>query len=76
MIASAEQAQSRYDSCADVLYLVAAGGPVFRSKELAPGITIEYGKDGEIIGVEILRASQVLAEKTVASLHAKQAGVL
>ena len=68
--------QTHYDATADVLYLVAAGGAVHRSAEVAPGITIEYGKDGEVIGLEILRASQVLAEKVVASLHAKQAGVL
>ena len=68
--------QTHYDATMDVLYLVAAGGPIHRSTEVAPGITIEYGKDGEIIGLEILRASQVLAEKVVASLHAKQAGVL
>ena len=68
--------KTHYDGTADVLYLVAAGGAVHRSAEVAPGITIEYGKDGEVIGLEILRASQVLAEKVVASLHAKQAGVL
>jgi uncharacterized protein YuzE len=67
---------NHYDVAADVLYLVAAGGPVHRSVEVAPGITLEYGKDGEIVGLEISRASQVLAEKVVASLHAKQAGVL
>ena len=50
--------------------------PIYRSTEVAPGITLEYGKGGEIVGVEILRASRVLAEKVVASLHAKQAGVL
>ena len=74
MIVHAEQ--THYDAAKDVLYLVAAQGEVYRSTEVAPGITLEYGKDGEIIGLEILRASQVLAEKVVASLHAKQAGVL
>lgn len=68
--------QTHYDGTADVLYLIAAGGPIHRSAEVAPGITLEYGKDGEVVGLEILRASQVLAEKVVASLHAKQAGVL
>lgn len=76
MIASAEPSQSRYDAGADVLYLIAAEGPIYRSTEVAPGITIEYGKEGEIIGVEILRASLVLKEKIVATLHAKQAGVI
>lgn len=68
--------QTHYDGAADVLYLVVAQGPIDRSAEVAPGITLEYGKDGEIIGLEILRASKILAEKIVASLHAKQAGVL
>lgn len=68
--------QTHYDPTADVLYLVAAGGPVCRSAEVAPGITLEYGEEGEVVGLEILRASQVLAEKVVASLHGKQAGVL
>jgi len=68
--------QTQYDAGADVLYLVAADGPIHRSIEVAPGITLEYGKDGEVVGLEILRASRVLAEKVVASLHAKQAGVL
>ncbi|NOT01138.1 MAG: DUF2283 domain-containing protein [Phycisphaerales bacterium] len=65
VIVSAEQ--SHYDATRDVLYLVAAGGPIHRSTEVAPGITLEYGKDGEVVGLEILRASQVLAEKVVAS---------
>ena len=74
MIVQAQQ--THYDARADVLYLVAAAGPIYRSTEVAPGITLEYGKDGDIVGLEILRASRVLAEKVVASLHAKQAGVL
>ena len=68
--------QTRYDPSADVLYLIAAEGPISRSVEVSPGITIEYGADGGVVGLEILRASRVLADKIVASLHAKQAGVL
>ena len=40
---TAATAQSRYDAEADVLYLIAEDGPVSRSIEVAPGITIEYG---------------------------------
>lgn len=68
--------QTRYDPAADVLYFITHAGPVARSVEVTPGITLEYGDAGEIVGVEILRASRVLAERVVASLHAKQAGVL
>jgi len=69
-------AKSRYDAAADVLYLIAEEGPVIRSVEVAPGITIEYGDGENVVGVEILRASLVLADRIVASLHAKQVGVL
>jgi len=70
------ESKARYDADADVLYLMAAPGPINRSVEVAPGLTIEYGDEGNILGVEILRASKVLAGVVVASLHAKQAGVL
>jgi uncharacterized protein YuzE len=66
----------RYDPEADVLYVVAAAGEVARSAEVSPGVTIEYNDDGDVIGVEILRASKILAAPVVASLHAKQAGVI
>ncbi|MEE9293380.1 MAG: DUF2283 domain-containing protein [Phycisphaerae bacterium] len=74
MVVSAPSA--RYDSQADVLYLISDQGALARSVEVAPGITIEYDDAGNMLGVEILRASRVLPENVVASLHAKQAGVL
>jgi uncharacterized protein YuzE len=66
----------RYDVKADVLYLVCDEGETARSIEVSPGISVEFGDAGNILGVEILRASEVLMEKVIASLHAKQAGVL
>jgi len=66
----------RYDPESDVFYVVAAGGEVARSAEVAPGVTIEYNDRGDVIGVEILRASKILGERVVAGLHAKQAGVI
>lgn len=68
--------EARYDTAADVLYLVSAEGEIARSAEVAPGISMEYGDSGEVIGVEILRASKVFGETIVASLHARQAGIL
>jgi uncharacterized protein YuzE len=66
----------RYDVKADVLYLFSEEGEIARSMEVSPGITVEFGDAGNILGVEILRASKVLTEKVIASLHVKQAGVL
>jgi uncharacterized protein YuzE len=68
--------KARYDVRADVLYLFGEEGAIARSVELSPGVTIGFGDAGNILGVEILRASKVLTEKVIASLHAKQAGVL
>lgn len=66
----------RYDEKADVLYLLARKGPISESREISPGLTIEFADDGGILGVEILRASRVLVDRVVASLHAKQAGAI
>ena len=68
--------EARYDAEADILYLVTAEGEVGRSVEVPPGMTVEFDDDGDVIGVEVLRASKVLPEKIVASLHAKQAGII
>jgi uncharacterized protein YuzE len=70
------ESKVRYDAKADVLYLVCDKGEIARSIEVSPGITVEFGDAGNILGVEILRASKILTEKAIASLHAKQAGVL
>jgi uncharacterized protein YuzE len=70
------ESKVRYDAKSDVLYLVCDDGEICRSIEVSPGITIEFGDEESILGVEILRASKVLTEKVIASPHAKQAGVL
>jgi uncharacterized protein YuzE len=70
------ESKVRYDAKADVLYLVCDEGEIARSIEVSPGITVEFGDAGNVLGVEILRASKVLTGKIIASLHAKQAGVL
>ena len=40
------------------------------------GMTVEFDDQGNVIGLEVFRASKVLPEKIVASLPAKQAGVI
>ena len=70
------ESKVRYDAKADVLYLVCDEGEIARWIEISPSITVEFGDAGDILGIEILRASKVPTEKVIASLHAKQAGVL
>ena len=69
------ESKVQYDAETDALYLVCDDGQIARSIEVSPGITVQIGGARNIIGVAILRASKVLTEKVIASLHAEQAGV-
>lgn len=51
----------QYDRNTDAMWIQTHKGAETDSKELAPGITVEYGKNGSVIGFEILRASEVLS---------------
>ena len=44
----------------DVLYVLIQAGEEAKSVEIEPGVTAELDKDGELIGIEILDASQYL----------------
>jgi uncharacterized protein YuzE len=46
--------KARYDVRADVLYLLCGEGEIARSVEVSPGVTVEFGDAGNILGVEIL----------------------
>lgn len=46
-----------YDSKSDVLYIVARKGKEEEFVEIAPGINVELDEKGEVIGIEILNAS-------------------
>ncbi len=50
-----------YDSQVDVLYL-ARPGKEERVVEVAPGLSLEYDANGELLGVEILNASRLMKE--------------
>jgi uncharacterized protein YuzE len=63
--------QVRYFEQEDVLHLLIDEGPETKSLELAPNITVELGKDDELIGVEILNASSFLRDAVLESIHAR-----
>lgn len=52
-----------YDKKTDVLWLNIKSGPEEEHKEVAPGVSIELGKNGELLGIEIIDASKVLGAK-------------
>ncbi|MEO0049653.1 MAG: DUF2283 domain-containing protein [candidate division WOR-3 bacterium] len=47
-----------YDPEVDVLRVILSNAPVEESDEDKPGVIIDYDKDGNIVGFEILNASK------------------
>jgi len=50
-----------HDADIDVLSLVLNDAPVEESDEEKPGVILDYDKDGNIVGLEILQASKRIA---------------
>lgn len=50
--------KTTYDREADALYIRFADAPVVESQEVRPGVVIDLDKDGRMVGLEILDASE------------------
>ncbi len=50
----------KYDPSSDVLYIATRGGVEEEFTEIAPGVNVELDRKGNVLGVEILRASHTL----------------
>ena len=51
-----------YDPKTDTLSLELTSGPVAESDEDKPGVILDYDKDGNLIGIEVLDASKRVAD--------------
>lgn len=60
-----------YFAAEDILHIRVASGPESDSVELSPFITAELGEDGELIGIEIIKASAYLRDSILESAQAK-----
>ena len=60
----------------DILYLSISDDPENGSIELSPNITAEYNDKGELIGIEILRASDFIRDSITESAQAKVLNLL
>ncbi|HXU34950.1 MAG TPA: DUF2283 domain-containing protein [Blastocatellia bacterium] len=47
-----------YDPEVDVLRILFSSAPIDESDEDKPGVIIDYDKDGNVVGLEVLNASQ------------------
>lgn len=52
-----------YDKKTDVLWFMIKTGPEEEHREIAPGVSVELNKKGEVLGIEILNASKVMGSK-------------
>lgn len=48
----------KYDKESDIIYIQFSEKKVVESEEDKPGIILDYGEDGEIVGIEVLEASK------------------
>ncbi|MCW5853365.1 MAG: DUF2283 domain-containing protein [Anaerolineae bacterium] len=54
-----------YDREADAMYIRFRDVDVERTSHVQPGIILDYGADGEVVGLEILWASQRMEQPGV-----------
>ena len=47
-----------YDSDVDVLRILFSNAPIEESDEDKPGVILDYDKEGNVVGMEVLNASQ------------------
>lgn len=59
----------------NILHLAISDEPEAQSVELSPNITVELNDKGELIGIEILDASEFLRDTIAESVQAKLLGV-
>lgn len=71
-----DKAKMKYFEQEDILYLEISDDPENGSIELSPNITVEYNDKGELIGIEILRASDFIRDSIAESAQAKLLNLL
>ena len=65
------KAKMKYFEREDVLYWTISDDPENGSIEISPNITAEYNDKGELIGIEILKASDFIRDSIAESVQAK-----
>ena len=56
--------RSRYDPEADAAYFYLTDGQSYESKDVAPNVTLDFDKEGRVVGLEVLHATRTLSPGT------------
>jgi uncharacterized protein YuzE len=59
-----EKIKFEYDREVDAAYLAPSGGKVTASEQIEPGLIADFGRDDQIIGIEILNFARWFMERT------------
>jgi uncharacterized protein YuzE len=62
-----------YDQASDILSVLFSSTPVEESDEVKPGVILDYDAAGNVVGIEILDASQRMENPTAVELSVKAA---
>jgi len=60
-----------YDPKHDVLYLKFSEGKIVDTIEVVEGVLIDYGENGEIVGIEMINASALIKAKPLQEIIIK-----
>jgi len=62
------------DREADALYLNLDDNPADDSREIAPGVILDYNAEGKVVGIEMLYLSKRSENLNLSSLHFETVG--
>jgi len=65
------KARMAYFEKDDILHLAVSDEPEARGIEISPNITVELNEHGELIGIEILNASEFVRDSILESVQAR-----
>lgn len=54
--------QIRYDAEGDILRILFSEEKIYQSDEATPGLIVDYTRDGKVVGIELLDASESVAD--------------
>ena len=64
------------DQAADALYLNLDDAPAEDSREIAPGVILDYDANGKVAGMEMLHLSKRVAKRSLERLQVEPAGLV
>jgi uncharacterized protein YuzE len=62
----------KYDPQVDILRIRLGSTPIEESREVEPGVIVDYDEQGQIVGLEILDASEIVQSPKPAAVHAEE----